>query len=116
MKHGPGATSLLRDGRVVSEGPTCWYDGNQHANPRTLPFELHDGLWAEVPSDDPSDSSGYRVVAWLSPHGEDIMRVASSRHEFRDAIRAKYPSARIMRYEYLLDGVRASHVAIADSE
>jgi hypothetical protein len=115
--HDGRATYLLSDGTERrGDQPWCFYDRQPHRPSRTLTYEQHDGLWALVPSDDRDDATGYRIVAWLSPHGEAICRQAQSLHEFRDAVRARYPTARIKRNRFYANGVEEAQVMIDDRE
>ena len=117
MPHHPGATYLLSDGRTATgEHPICYQTHAEYQRTPLLPGRDNDGLWAEVPDEDPGDLDAGRVVAWLSPEGEDLLRVAGGLHAFRGAIRTRYPDAQIIRYRRGNGTVAREHVMILEGE
>ena len=117
MAHHAGATYLLSNGQIASGGnPVCFQTHDAYPETPLVPGVDNDGLWAEVPDEDPTDLSATRVIAWLSPEGERQLRESGRLHAFRSAVRARHQDAQIIRYRRGDGGVARQMVMILEGE
>lgn len=117
MAHHPGATYLLSDGRIASDGhPVCYQTHEVYPETPLTPGLDNDGLWAEVPDEDPTDLTATRVIAWLSPEGEAQLRGGGQLHAFRSAVRHRHQDAQVVRYRRADGAVRREMVMILEGE